>query len=89
MNQVKRTFGRAVLDLVKGDINEQDTESIVNAANKRLAPGGGVAGAIHRAAGPGLWKECRSLGGCESGETNFTSGYNLKARYVIHTVGPI
>jgi O-acetyl-ADP-ribose deacetylase (regulator of RNase III) len=77
------------LELVKGDITKQDTEAVVNAANKRLAPGGGVAGAIHRAAGPGLWEECKRLGGCETGEAKITRGYGLHASYVIHTVGPV
>lgn len=75
--------------IVQGDITEQDTEVVVNAANKRLAPGGGVAGAIHSKAGPELWNECKKLGGCETGEAKITDGYNLKADYVIHTVGPV
>jgi O-acetyl-ADP-ribose deacetylase (regulator of RNase III) len=78
-----------ILELVKGDITKQNTEAIVNAANKRLAPGGGVAGAIHRAVGPGLWKECKRLVGCRTGEAKLTSGHNLKAKHVIHTVGPV
>lgn len=81
--------GGRKIELVKGDITAQGTEAVVNAANKELAPGGGVAGAIHRAAGPGLWKECSGLGGCPTGEARISKGYNLPNHYVIHTVGPV
>ncbi len=81
--------GETTLEITRGDITQQETDAIVNAANKRLAPGGGIAGAIHRVAGSGLWKECKELNGCETGDAKITSGHELKADHVIHTVGPI
>ena len=82
-------IGTSTLSIVEGDITKESTDAIVNAANSGLRGGGGVDGAIHRAGGPAIMQECRAIGHCPTGQAVITTGGNLKARYVIHTVGPV
>lgn len=89
VGETSRSEADARIEVAEGDITKMEVDAIVNAANDRLAPGGGVCGAIHRAAGPDLAQACAEIGGCDCGDAKTTPGFKLKARFVIHTVGPV